>query len=49
LNIFGITFEPEMLETQSRALKTRAYSSLESKNTASQNIGAWDQMMTSYN
>jgi len=26
-----------------------AYFSLESKNTASQNIGAWDQMMTSYN
>jgi len=26
-----------------------AYFSLESKNTASHNIGAWDQMMTSYN
>jgi len=26
-----------------------AYSALESKNTASQNIGAWDRMMTSYN
>jgi len=26
-----------------------AYSALESKNTAIQNIGAWDQMMTSYN
>jgi len=26
-----------------------AYFSLESKNTASQNIGAWDRMMTSYN
>jgi len=25
------------------------YSPLESKNTASQNIGAWDRMMTSYN
>jgi len=25
------------------------YFSLESKNTASQNIGAWDRMMTSYN
>jgi len=25
------------------------YSALESKNTASQNIGAWDRMMTSYN
>jgi len=26
-----------------------AYSRLESKNTASQNIGAWDRMMMSYN
>jgi len=26
-----------------------AYFSLKSKNTASQNIGAWDRMMTSYN
>jgi len=26
-----------------------AYFSLETKNTASQNIGAWDRMMTSYN
>jgi len=26
-----------------------AYYGLESKNTASQNIGAWDRMMTSYN
>jgi len=25
------------------------YSALASKNTASQNIGAWDRMMTSYN
>jgi len=25
------------------------YSVLESKNTVSQNIGAWDRMMTSYN
>jgi len=27
---------------------TNAYSRLESWNTASQNIGAWDRMMTSY-
>jgi len=26
-----------------------AYFSLESKNNASHNIGAWDRMMTSYN
>jgi len=26
-----------------------AYSALESKNTANQNIGAWDRMMMSYN
>jgi len=26
-----------------------AYFSLESKNTASQNIGAWDRMMTLHN
>jgi len=26
-----------------------AYFSLESKNTASHNIGAWDRMITSYN
>jgi len=26
-----------------------AYFSLESKNTVNHNIGAWDQMMTSYN
>jgi len=26
-----------------------AYFSLESKNTANQNIGAWDRMMTSHN
>jgi len=26
-----------------------AFSGLESKHTASQNVGAWDQMMTSYN
>jgi len=26
-----------------------AYSRLESTNTASQNIGVWDRMMTSYN
>jgi len=26
-----------------------AYSGLESTNTASQNIGSWDRMMTSYN
>jgi len=26
-----------------------AYFSLESKHTASYNIGAWDRMMTSYN
>jgi len=25
------------------------YFSLESKNTASQNLGAWDRMITSYN
>jgi len=27
----------------------KTYFSLESQNTASHNIGAWDQMMTSYN
>jgi len=33
-------FEPETLETQIKGSKN-AYSLLESKNTASQNIGAW--------
>jgi len=48
LAIFGLSFEPETLETQANALKN-AYSALVSKNTASQNIGGWDRMMTSYN
>jgi len=62
-NIFGITFEPETLETYfwtyfciTFKLETleikgskNANFSLESKNTASDNIGARDRMMTSYN
>jgi len=43
-NIFGITFEPETLETSSRALKTCILTY-----TTSQKIAAWDRMMTSYN
>jgi len=35
--------------TQKNAGSKNAYYGLESKNTASQNIGAWDRMMTSYN
>jgi len=47
LAVFGLTFEPETLETQSSSINVS--SALESKNTSSQNIGAWDRMMTSYN
>jgi len=47
LAVFGLTFEPEIARNSIKGSKN-AYSSIESKNTASQNIGTWDWMMTSY-
>jgi len=50
-DIFGIFLHNFWTRNARNLIKgsKNAYFSLESKNTASHNIGAWDQMMTSYN
>jgi len=48
LAVFWPNFSTRNARNSIRGSKN-PYSALESKNTASQNIGAWDRMMTSYN